>query len=796
MTTSLPIDHELHPAGAQYVGAKINRVEDPRFLRGEGRFVDDMSLPGMLHAAFLRSPVAHANITSIDTSRAAALPGVTAVFTGQDLEAEGIQPIVSRAFLPGMGDNLREPLPTKKVRYVGEAVAVVVADSRYIAEDACELIDVEYERLPAVIDPEGALDPGAALLHEDLPANLIGRKSESHGDPERVFAEADHVFSHRFVHGRVAGVPIECRGVIAEYDRGREGFLIYSSTQIPHLTRSVAAECFGLAESDLQVIAPDVGGGFGIKAHPYIEEVVIPFAARRIGRPVKWIEDRYEHLSSAVHAKELVMDLELAVAADGTFLGMRGRYNANAGAYGCFPQTGMVDAMCAATLLPSLYKVDHVSYEILAVYTNKCMTGTYRGVGWGAGHTAREVLIDDAARALGRDPLELRLQNCIPSEPYRSVVGMNYDGGSYQESMEQARDALDYDALRERQAKLREEGRYIGVGFSPFVEPAGFGSKAAAAVGQKHQVTYDWGSVTLEGDGTVTVRMGFHSHGQGHETTFAQVAADQLGVRMEDVRIKYGDTEGVPYSTGTFASRSGVIGSGLIMRAGGDVRDKLLRLAAHLMEVSPADIELSGGKAFVRGAPDTARTIKEVAQYAYFGPGSRQLEGDMALTSTRSYDPPESYSNGTIAVVVEVDPETGKVTIERTVAIEDCGVMLNPTIVEGQVAGAVAQGIGGALYEEFVYDDDGNFLSGTLLDYLLASSMEVGPIEVHHIETPSPVTDGGIKGMGEAGTLAAPAAVLNAVADALSPFGVTFTSTPITASLIRDAVAAKREGEQ
>jgi carbon-monoxide dehydrogenase large subunit len=783
---------DIQARPAQYVGAKVARVEDPRFLRGDAQYVDDITLPGMLHAAFLRSTVAHARIVSIDTAAARELPGVHGVFTGRDLADAGIKPIVSLAFLPDMGDNPREALPTEKVRYVGEAVAVVVARSRAVAEDACELIEVEYDRLPAVVDPEKAVEPGAPLLHDDLPSNLLAVKRDSHGDPDRAFAEADHVFKKRFVHGRVAGTPIECRGVIAQYDRGRDEFTIYSSSQIPHLTRSVAADCFGMAESDLRVVAPDVGGGFGIKAHPYVEELVIPFVARALGRPVKWIEDRYEHLASAVHAKELVMDLELAVAADGTFLGVRGRYHANAGAYGCFPQTGMVDAMCAATLVPSLYTIDHVAYELSSAYTNKCMTGTYRGVGWASGHTAREVMIDEVARALGRDPLELRLQNCVPSGPYRSATGMNYDGGSYRESMEQAREAVGYGALRERQAQLRKANRYIGVGFSPFVEPSGLGTRMAAAIGQKHQVTYDWGSLSVESDGTVTVRTGFHSHGQGHETTFAQLAADTVGAAIEDVRIKYGDTEAVPYSTGTFASRSAVVAGGLIIRAGADVREKLLRLAAHMMEVSEDDIELVHGRAQVRGAPSVSRTLREIAQYAYFGAGSRQIEGDLELHSTRSYDPPECYSNGTVAVVVEVDPETGEVTIERTVAVEDCGVMLNPTIVAGQVAGAIAQGIGGALYEEFVYDEDGNFQSGTLLDYLMPSTMEIGPIEVHHIETPSPVTDGGIKGMGEAGTIAAPAAVLNAIADALAPFNVTFSKTPLTPSVIREAVAQSR----
>jgi carbon-monoxide dehydrogenase large subunit len=458
---------------AQYVGARVQRREDPRLLLGDGQFVDDLTLPGMLHAAFLRSTVAHARIRNIDSSDAVRQPGVVAVFTGADLASWGVGPIVALGFLPDMPDCAREPLPTEKIRHVGEAIAVVVARSRYIAEDACDLIRVDVERLPAVVDPETALQADAPVLHEEMPSNLVGYRRELYGDPDRVFAEADHVFKKRFVHGRVAGVPIEARGVIGEYDRRFQSYTVWSATQVPHLVRPSVSASLGVSEGHVRVIAPDVGGGFGIKSHPFIEEVVIPAVAKVVGAPVKWIEDRYEHLAASVHAKELVMDLGLAVASDGTFLAMRGSFTANSGAYGCFPQTGMVDSMCAATLLPGLYRVEHVELEIQSAYTNKSMTGTYRGVGWGAGHTAREVLIDDAARALGRDPLDLRLQNFIPSEPYTNVVAMHYDGGSYHESVRVAREELGYESFRARQAELRKQGRYVGIGFSPFIEPAG-----------------------------------------------------------------------------------------------------------------------------------------------------------------------------------------------------------------------------------------------------------------------------------------------------------------------------------
>ena len=780
---------------AQYVGARVQRVEDPRFLTGRARFVDDLSLPRMLHAAFLRSPVAHARIKKIDVGRAKALGGVVDVITAQDLEHE-VGPFVTSLPRDDFETCSRRVLPLDKVRHVGEAVAVAVASSRYIAEDACDLINLEWEQLPAVLDAEKALEKDAPILDEDLGHNNIAHIEAEYGDVEGAFAKADFVFSKRFHHGRYSGVPLETRGVIAEFDAGTGDITIWSSTQIPHFLRTKLAGPLGIPETKLRVIAPAVGGGFGVKAHVFVEEAIIPAVARLLGQPVKWIEDRYEHLAASIHSKEEIMYLDVAVNKDGTFLGFRGRYIGDGGAYSCVPYSPAVDPLTSAGLLPSLYDVDHVRYVVDSPMTNKCMVGTYRAVGWATGHTARELLVDDIAEELGMDPVELRLKNCIPPEPYTSATGMHYDGGSYEESIRMAQEMIGYNALREEQRRLREEGRYLGIGFSPYVEPTAFGSKIARASGWP--VSYfDSASVTIEPDGSITVSSGLQSHGQGHETSLAQVAADRLGAKIEDVSIVHGDTAATPYGMGTYASRSAVIYGGAIRLASAEVQEKLKTLAAELLEASPDDIEIYDGRATVKGAPGRGPTIADIAAFSYFGE-SRELEIDPALTATRSYDPEETFSNGTVVAVAEVDVHTGKVDLQRIAVVEDCGVMLNPMIVEGQVAGAVAQGIGGALYEDLVYSDDGQFLAGSLMDYLYPSTMEVPPVDVAHIETPSPVTEGGMKGMGEGGSIATPAAVVNAVADAVRPLGVRVESSPLgnekLLSLIKEARARTGDG--
>jgi carbon-monoxide dehydrogenase large subunit len=778
------------PGPPRYVGARVLRVEDPKFLLGRAEYTDDVQLPGMLHCAFLRSPYAHARMRSIDVSAAQALEGVVGVFTGKDLEDE-VGPYIASLDRPEVVEVAYRVIPTEKAHFVGEPIIAVVADSRYIAEDAVDLIEIDWEPLPVIKDALAALEPGAPKVHEEMPDNNFAHIEFENGDVTRLFEEADHVFSKRFHHGRYMAGPLETRAVVGDWSPATKEMTVWSSTQIPHVVRTYIAGPLGIPESHIRVVADAVGGGFGLKAHVFVEEAIIPALSRMVKRPVKWIEDRYEHLAASIHSKEIIADIDIATKADGTFLAFRCHYIGSSGAHPAYPWTSMIDPLCAANTLPGLYDIQGVRYEIDSPFSNRCTTGAYRGVGWTPGHTIREAAIDDVARRLNMDPLELRLKNTIGNDPYLSKTGMQYDGGSYRESMLKAAEMIDYENLRKRQEELRKEGRYIGIGWSPYVECASWGQAIANANGFPGGY-FDSADIQVEPDGTVTITTGMHNHGQAHETVFAQLAADRLGVKMEAIKYHSNNTGRDVYGMGTYGSRSAVIGGGAVIRAAAEVREKLIRMAAHALEVSPDDIELVDSIATVKGVPGKSMTMAEIATLAYFG-GNDRPEGEAALTSHRSYDPPATYSNGTTVMVIEVDIETGKFEIEKFVCVEDCGTMLNPLIVEGQIAGGVAQGLGGAVYEELVYDDEGQFLSGSLMDYLYPSSMEVPNMEMAHIQTPSPWTEGGIKGMGESGAISTPAAVVNAVADALAPFGVVVDSMPLGPDrikrLIREAQA-------
>ncbi len=769
------------PAGDRYVGARMARVEDPRFLVGEARYIDNERLPGALHAAFVRSPMPHARIRSVDLDAARAAAGVIGAFAAADL-AEEFGPMVTDPKIEGVAKITRHPLAADRVRHVGEPVAVVVAESRYLAEDACDLVAVEYEPLTPVADVEFAVSDAAPLLHEDAGSNRIAVMEDSAGDVEAAFAAADHVFRKRFQHGRSAAAPLEGRAVMAEFDAATGELRLWCASQLPHVLRTYLAPILGISERLLRVISPDVGGGFGLKLHPFPEDVVIPALARLLRRPIKWIEDRYENLAAGVHSKEMTCEIELATSADGEFLAMRASFISDGGAYGAGLTNALVDTINAATGLPSLYKMTNVAYRAEVVLTNKAPIGAVRGVGWSPGQTLRETLIEDVARELGLDPVQLRLKNCIPSEPQVNPFGARYDGGSYSEALEQVSERIGYAELRGRQAQLRAEGRYVGVGFSAFIEPGGLGC-AGSAVNRLPATYYDLANVTVEADGTATVRTGLHSHGQGHETTLAQVAADELGLTPELIRMVYGDTDSSVYGSGTHASRSAVIGSGSIVLAARVVAERLREIAAMRFQVPQHEIELGGGYAWPAADPGNRLEIAELAAFAYFGGPERPLEiQENGLTATRSYDPLETYGNGAIAAAVEVDAGTGFVSILEIALVEDCGVMLNPMIVDGQVSGAVAQGIGVALLEEAAYDGDAQFLAGSLMDYLYPSSAEVPMLDIGHIETPSPVSLNGVKGMGESGVIATPAAIVNAIADALSPFAVEIDHVPVTPS--------------
>lgn len=753
----------------RWVGTPVQRVEDPVFLRGRGRYIDDVGPRDALHAAFLRSPHAHARIVRVDTARAAALDGVHAVLTGHDLAGE--KPFVTTiASRPECATSSRPYLPVDRARHVGEAVAVVVARDRYLAEDALELIDVEWEPLAAVTDPEAALEPAAPQLHADLPGNEFARIAFASGDPDEAFARAPRTFRKRFHFGRTHAAPLEGRGVVADWDAATGRCTIWTSTQMPHLVRGMLAAQYGLPETRLRVICPAVGGGFGLKVTLFIEEAVVPLLSRRLGRPVKWIEDRTEHMAAAGHSKEVVMDLELATDEDGRFLALRGRYVGDGGAWQSHPWTSLIDPLCAASFLPSFYDVQDLAYEVRTPVTNKCPSVAYRAVGWTSGQTAREILIDEAARALGIDPVELRLRNSVPdSTPYRSATGASYDGCTFAGSQRRALELVGYGALRARQAELRAQGRYLGIGVSPFVEQGGWAARIAAVNGFPNLAYLDSCTIAMEPDGTVTVSSGFQANGQGHETTMAQVVADALQVPFDRIRVLQGDTDQVPYATGSWGSRTAVVAGGALLRAAGDLRAKLLRLGAHLLEASPDDVELVDGRIRVAGSPHRSVTVEQAASAAYWGP--RPDDIDPALSATRSYDPPETFSNACVVAVVEVDAATGQVAVERLLAVEDCGTIVNPMVVDGQISGALAQAVGAVLYEGLPYEADGTFRGATLADFLYPTATELPSVEVDHVQTPSPVTEGGFKGMGEGGLIGGPSALVNAIADALVPLG-------------------------
>lgn len=770
----------------QLVGARVPRVEDPRLLTGRGRYVADITLPDMLHAAFVRSTLAHGKIQSIDTSEATAHPGVHGVWTGADLQTAipgGLQ-------IEEMKSTMQPVLAPEYVRFVGEPIAVVVADSRHIAEDAAALVAVDIEPLPAVLDAEAAL-AGGDLANEDLSDNVILAREHSHGDADAGFASAAVTVSGRFHTGRAAAVPMETRGCIAQYEWTNQQLTLWSSTQMPHFFRSMVAAFTGMPEHAVEMIAPDVGGGFGQKCHLFPEEIVLPLLARELGRPVKWIEDRVENLMTGTHAKQQLNEMEIAFAEDGRIVGLRQHVVGDGGAYNCFPWTALVEPMAAAGTVTSVYDITDIKTRFEAVLTNKVPIGACRGIGWQPPQIARESLLDQGARKLGLSPFELRKRNVVKPEqfPYTAATGLRFAEGSYLESIEALEGALDYEEFRARQKQERERGRYLGLGISVFNEVTGLGTVAAYQTGFP-VTTHDTSTVRMEPSGKVTVFTSLTSQGQGHQTTLGQVAADALGVPLEDVIVRAGDTRQA-YGIGTWGSRAAVIGSGSILRAAEPIRRKLLQTASHMLEVSEDDIVLANGRIEVKGSPDKGLAVGDVAGVIYFASQVRPPGMDPTLESTAAYDPVlEVMANGAHAAIVEVDPETGLVTVERFVAVEDCGTMINPTVIEGQLRGGITQALGAALLEEMVYDDEGQLRTTTFMDYLIPTASEAPPVEIIHIETPSKVTAGGVKGMGESAMIAAPAALVNAVNDAVEPLGAYLTDVPLTPDRILSAITA------
>jgi len=771
---------------AKLIGARVKRVEDPRFLMGRGRFLDDVTLPGMAEVAFVRSPYAHAKIHSIDVGEALRSPGVLAVLTGEEA-ARQARPLQAKLHEAAGLEQLARaykiadwyPLARERVRYMGEGVAAVVAENRYLAEDAAEKVVVDYEPLPVVVDAEKSLQPDAPLLYENWGDNVMLKADFRNGDTERVFREAHVVVRETFRTNRCTGLSIETRGCIAKYDPASESLVLWSSSQIPHVVRMTVAGLIGVPENKVQVIAPDIGGGFGIKSHVFPEEIVMCLLARQVGRPVKWVEDRLEDLQSSIHARQGTFTIELAARNDGTITGLRAKLISDAGAYPAYPGTSN-EPLHMSVVLPGPYRIQNYEYEMYNVVTNKSPLGPYRAVGAPMATYTVEYLIDCLARQLGMDPAEVRRRNLIRQEdsPYTTVTGLVYESGSYIESLEKALEMADYKGFRREQERLLAEGRYVGVGIACYVEITAPGSMFYAIWDASG---FDTVTLRLTPLGKVIVATGMSCPGQGYETTLAQMVGDEFGVGLEDVTVLMGDTTATPFGWGSHSSRFTVVCGGAARLAARQVKEKLFEVGARHFGVSPERMEMRNGKVAVQCSPGREVSLQEVCKMAMVRPDRVPGGIPVALEATKSYEPPPlSTPNATHLAIVEVDPETGQVQILRYIVVHDCGNMINPMIVEGQIRGGTTQGIGNALYEDLVYNEDGQLLAGTLMDYTIPTAMETPKIEIAHLETPSPSTVGGVKGMGEGGAIAPPGALANAVADALSPFGVRITELPIT----------------
>ncbi len=772
----------------------VRRTEDPRLLRGHGRYVADLSLPGQLEVAFLRSPHPHARIRRIKMQRAAEQPGVVVVLTGEEA-AELARPLRPYLKVPHFNACEQPCLATGKVRFVGQPVVAVVAESRYQAEDALDSVEVEYELLPAVVDAREATTPGAPLLYEEWGSNTHVAASFEAGDAAGAFSQADFTITRQFRTGRYTGVPMENRAVLASVEAGTGELTVWSSTQVPHLLRTALADVLSFPEHRLRVIAPDVGGGFGIKAVIYPEEVAVALLALRLRRPVRWIEDRQEHLQAAAHARQQDLVVEAAASKEGRLLGVRFDLVGDVGAYSVYPFTSAIETLQTGRHLPGPYRLRNYQYQTRAVVTNKSPVGPCRAVSRPVGSLVMESLMDLIAEWTGLDPAEVRRRNLVQPEelPYTSATNQVYDSGSYVESLDKVLEMIDYRGFREEQRCARTQGRYLGIGIAAYVEQTAQGSRSFNARGMDNLAGYDSAQVRIDPSGKVFVAVGVSDHGQAHHTTLAQVAAQELGVALEDVKVVHGDTALCPYGMGTFTSRSAVCGGGAIAMAAAQLRQKIARIAAHLLEVGVEDVEIRDGLAQVQGVPERRVSLREVARVAYHNVAKLPPGMEPELEATGHYDAGGgTYSNGSHAGIVEVDPDTGTFRILRYCVVEDCGTMINPMVVEGQVHGGVAQGLGGAAYEELVYGTDGQLLTSSFMDYLVPTAMEIPPLEVSHLETPSPFTPLGIKGMGEGGTVTPGSVLASAIADALSPFGVRFTELPITPEKVLRAIQARR----
>jgi carbon-monoxide dehydrogenase large subunit len=776
-------------AGNGFVGRSLRRKEDPRLITGGATYTDDMTLPGMLHAAIVRSPEAHARIVSIDTTAAREQPGVHGVFTGDDL-ADLAAPCPMVWVPPGVEMRVPDhwPLARGKVGYVGQAVAVVLAEDKYGVVDAAEQVFVEYEPLPVVVDPERALEDGSPIIHEEFGTNQVFEWSLAGGDVEGAFRDADVVVEKRIVNHRTAGAAIEPRSVLADWRAG--ALTLFSATQIPHICRVLLAIQLGISEEKIRVVAPEVGGGFGSKLQVYGEEVLACWCARKLRRPVKWTATRSEEMQTTHHGRDQIDYVRIGAKRDGKVTGIHARIIQDCGSYHLIE--GPVIPTFSACVVSGCYDFPAVQTDIVGVFTNKFTTDAIRGAGRPEATHFIELTMDALAEELGMDPLELRRRNFITEFPNERPHGLIYDSGDYDGTLDRCLERLDLDAFRREQAELRERGVYRGVGFSTYVEICGLGpSRALGPEGWGMQGGFfESAQVRVHPTGTATVYTGTSPHGQGHETGFAQIVADRLGLTPDVVEVIHGDTNTGPFGKNTYGSRSLAVGGEAIARAAERVQDKARRIVAHKMEAAPEDIEIADGKFQVRGSPGKAMTLAEVAGEAYI-PQDLPDGMEPGLDETCFYDPPNFvWPFGAHACITEVDPETGRVDVVRYIAVDDCGPAINPMLIDGQIHGGIVHAVGQALYEQVAYDEDGQLVTGTFVDYALPSAADVPSFETDRTETPTPTNTLGVKGVGEAATIACSPAVVSSVLDALRPLGVTELDMPLTPMRVWQAIQA------
>lgn len=783
------------PGSRGFVGQPLRRREDARLLTGKGQYVADLELPGMLHVAFVRSAMAHARIRSVDLTRAAAAEGVVLALNGADL-LKALPPVPDhQVVLPGKWKttvahtilNPNQPLlATDKARHVGEALAVIVAESRYAAEDAVDLAELDLEPLPAVVDASRGLQAGSPIVHEQFRSNCIGEFSISKGNVDEALSRSPHRIKRRFHHHRYSGIPMETRGVAAQFDARTDSITVWSSTQVVQWVRREVASTLQMAEARVRCIALDVGGGFGIKGHVYPEDLLIPFLARRLGRPVSWIEDRREHLQSSIHARDQVHDAEIGFDATGRILGLRTALVMDCGAWN---PLGVAPVYNTACHLPGPYKIAHYAASAKVVATNKVPNAPYRGAGRPEATQVMERLVDLIARQLNLEPAEVRRRNMIGANEmpystglvYRDGVPIVYDSGDYPGALAKALAAIGgVEAFRKRQREARAAGRYLGFGLACYTEGTGAGP-------------FEGATIRIDPTGKIHVAAGACPQGQGMETIFAQIAADAWQVRPDDVVVSLGDTAAIPMGFGTIASRSTVTVSAAMHEASNRVRQKVLAIAGNVMECAVEDLELRSGRVQLKGVPDRSMSLAEVARAGRPGwDNGRPPDVEAGMEATVYYEPPTvTWSYAVHAAVVEVDPDIGAVRIDDYAIAHDCGVVVNPLLAEGQIIGGAVQGLGGALLEEFVYDAHGQLLSGTLADYLMPTASDVPSITVVHQQIASPLNPLGVKGLGEGGAISPPVAIANAVCDALAPFGdIEFNSTPIKPEQVVMAIRA------